>query len=268
MVPVRGSMRGFSNSVISAPATKVRPAQATTRALTVGSAKAASRFSDKSCRIARLRALTGGLSMMSTAMSPARSILTSMAHACKVPRQALSRRPISPVCPPRDTTRNFFFFFFFFFFSLAQHIAHTIHNTLQKHLNINSIITTTTDHDTVTTHPSIHSLIYNNFLRASSRNSTPRCSALSLAHSIVQRRERFVDWSSARRIRGCGRRRCNRFSGGRQAAFDLLHQMMPRRAPCCWGGTERKRALGRNQKSFARRLPDRFAEHFSESPSE
>ena len=59
---------GLLNSVMSAPAMNVRPAQARTTPVTSASPIAARMVSQSPWRTCRLKALTGGLSMVMTAM--------------------------------------------------------------------------------------------------------------------------------------------------------------------------------------------------------
>ena len=61
---------GLPNSLMSAPAMKVRPAHASTIALTAGSATAAATPAASPSRTSADSALTGGESMVSTATSP------------------------------------------------------------------------------------------------------------------------------------------------------------------------------------------------------
>ncbi len=65
-----GGFGGLPNSVISAPAMKVRPAQVSTMPLMAGSAIAALTQSRMPPRTAALSALTGGLSTVTMPMSP------------------------------------------------------------------------------------------------------------------------------------------------------------------------------------------------------
>ena len=71
-----GSFIGLPNSVMSAPATKVRPAQISTIAFAASSAMAALTPAWMPARSAWLSALTGGLSMVRTATAPTRSLVT------------------------------------------------------------------------------------------------------------------------------------------------------------------------------------------------
>ena len=66
--PKSGDCMGLPNSVMSAPAKKVRPAQVMTIACTVSSARAAASAVVSPSRTAWLSALTGGLSLVMTAM--------------------------------------------------------------------------------------------------------------------------------------------------------------------------------------------------------
>ncbi len=65
-----GSFGGLPNSVMSAPAMKVRPSQTSATALTAGSAAARSTPCLMPARTAWLSALTGGLFTVMTATSP------------------------------------------------------------------------------------------------------------------------------------------------------------------------------------------------------
>ncbi len=71
-----GGTGGFPNSDTSAPAMKVRPAQISTTARTEGSASRAATDSQRPWRRAWLRAFTGGLSTVTTAIPSACSTLT------------------------------------------------------------------------------------------------------------------------------------------------------------------------------------------------
>ena len=68
--PRPGGCSGLPNSVMSAPAAKVRPALASTTALTEGSSRSAFIASYTPLRTAWPSAFTGGLSMVTTAISP------------------------------------------------------------------------------------------------------------------------------------------------------------------------------------------------------
>ena len=74
---VVGARTGLPNSLMSAPAMKVRPAQTMTIAFTLASARARDSASTRALRIAWLSALTGGLSIVMTATSPSLRRLTS-----------------------------------------------------------------------------------------------------------------------------------------------------------------------------------------------
>ena len=65
-----GSFGGLPNSVMSAPAMKVRPSQTSATARTAGSAAARSTPSLMPARTAWASAFTGGLSTVMTATSP------------------------------------------------------------------------------------------------------------------------------------------------------------------------------------------------------
>src|SRR5450759_4347264 len=87
---------GLPNSEISAPAMKVRPAQITTMALTAGSPAAAWTPSRMPLRTSAERALTGGESIVSTAISPSglRSVtelIEAIARSSSVCRVAFVR---------------------------------------------------------------------------------------------------------------------------------------------------------------------------------
>ncbi len=73
---VSGSARGLPNSVMSAPATKARPAPMSTTAAMLGSASAVSSAALSATRSAWPSAFTGGLSIVRTAIAPSRSLLT------------------------------------------------------------------------------------------------------------------------------------------------------------------------------------------------
>src|SRR6058998_3309890 len=79
-----GSFGGLPNSVISAPAMNVRPAQVTTTAPTAASAVARVTPSRRPWRTCWLSALTGGLLTVSTAMRPRRSRSTDWVMAVMV----------------------------------------------------------------------------------------------------------------------------------------------------------------------------------------
>ena len=72
-----GGFGGLPNSVMSAPAIKVRPAQVSTIAFTSGSAMALLTHSRMPPRTAALSAFTGGLSIVTMAMTSRRSSLTT-----------------------------------------------------------------------------------------------------------------------------------------------------------------------------------------------
>jgi hypothetical protein len=84
-----GGTGGLPNSVMSAPAMNVRPAQVMTMALTAGSAMAFLRPSSSPWRTCWLRALTGGLFTVTTATRPRRSRSTDwvMAVMAFLPRR-------------------------------------------------------------------------------------------------------------------------------------------------------------------------------------
>ena len=65
-----------SNSLMSAPATKVLPAQPSTMALMPGLPRSSVKTCFSPARTPWLTALTGGLSIMTTAMSPAMEKVT------------------------------------------------------------------------------------------------------------------------------------------------------------------------------------------------
>ena len=72
-----GGFGGLPNSVMSAPAMKVRPPQVSTIAFTSGSAMALLMQSKMPPRTAALNALTGGLLTVTMAMTSRRSSLTT-----------------------------------------------------------------------------------------------------------------------------------------------------------------------------------------------
>src|SRR5438876_7326674 len=76
-----GSAGGLPNSVMSAPAMNVRPAQTITMAWTAESDMACLRPSSRPCRTCWLSALTGGLLTVSTATRPRRSRSTDLVMA-------------------------------------------------------------------------------------------------------------------------------------------------------------------------------------------
>src|SRR5919108_203053 len=76
-----GSVGGLPNSVMSAPAIKVRPAHVMTMAWAAESAMACLRPSWRPCRTCWLSALTGGLLTVSTATRPRRSRSTDWVMA-------------------------------------------------------------------------------------------------------------------------------------------------------------------------------------------
>ena len=78
-----GGCGGLPNSVTSAPAMKVRPAQIRTTASMAGSASSVSAASQRDWRRAWERAFTGGLSTVTTATRPSRAMLS---RACQIPR--------------------------------------------------------------------------------------------------------------------------------------------------------------------------------------
>ena len=65
-----GDIGGLSNSVMSAPATKVRPCAVRTIASVLASSRARVKASTRAVRTSRLNALTGGLSTAMTATAP------------------------------------------------------------------------------------------------------------------------------------------------------------------------------------------------------
>ena len=73
-----GGCGALPNSLTSAPAMKVRPAQMRTTASTSESASSVSAASQRDWRRAWPRAFTGGLSTVTTATRPSRSMLTVM----------------------------------------------------------------------------------------------------------------------------------------------------------------------------------------------
>src|SRR3989475_12151377 len=76
-----GSAGGLPNSVMSAPAMNVRPAQTITMAWTAESDMACLRPSSRPCRTCWLSAFTGGLLTVSTATRPRRSRSTDLVMA-------------------------------------------------------------------------------------------------------------------------------------------------------------------------------------------
>ncbi len=70
--PSPGACGGLPNSVMSAPAKKVRPAQAMTTASTDASSRARANAAASPARTSCFSALTGGLSTVTTAISPSR----------------------------------------------------------------------------------------------------------------------------------------------------------------------------------------------------
>src|SRR3989442_1564329 len=87
-----GSVGGLPNSVMSAPAMNVRPAQTITMAWTAESDMACLRPSSRPCRTCWLSALTGGLLTVSTATRPRRSRSTDLVMAV----MGLSTRVLGP----------------------------------------------------------------------------------------------------------------------------------------------------------------------------
>src|SRR5690606_35841222 len=73
-----GLTGGAPNSLISAPAKKVRPAQISTTAFNSGSAMAPSMAATSCWRTASPRALTGGASVVIRAMAPWRRVVTTV----------------------------------------------------------------------------------------------------------------------------------------------------------------------------------------------
>ena len=101
--PVNGFRRGLPNSLMSAPATNVRPAQASTAALSVSSASMLFAASTRPLRMACESALTGGLSIVTTATSPSLSIWTRGVLLTFLPEpQSLRSRPWRRLPPARS----------------------------------------------------------------------------------------------------------------------------------------------------------------------
>src|SRR2546425_4901043 len=105
-----GSFGGLPNSVMSAPAMKVRPAQAMTTASTPGAAAAWLIPSRKPRRTPWLSALTGGLLTVRTAIRPRRSRSTSVGMGPrsrrKVPQSYSTWRCRAPLAPAPPEGRS------------------------------------------------------------------------------------------------------------------------------------------------------------------
>ncbi len=104
-----GGCGGLPNSVMSAPATNVRPAPVRMIASTLASSRAAMTFSRMPLRTPWRSAFTGGLSMVMMATLPSRRMLTGLSKAASsvldrfIATFAEGRLCVARVIPQRET---------------------------------------------------------------------------------------------------------------------------------------------------------------------
>src|SRR5512132_328813 len=126
-----GSVGGLPNSVMSAPAMNVRPAQVMTTARTAASEPACMRPSCRPWRTWRLRAFTGGLLTVKTATLPRRSrstdsvifVMGSLDGVGLWVKAGGRRRVALPLAPVEDGERDM---------TVADH-AQVAHEALGAH---------------------------------------------------------------------------------------------------------------------------------------
>src|ERR1700682_6097578 len=102
-----GGFGGLPNSVMSAPAMKVRPPQVSTIAFTSGSAMARLMQSKMPPRTAALKAFTGGLSTVTMAMTSRRSSLTTSFTGLSLDILFLTNFALRNLIPHLDTEGYF-----------------------------------------------------------------------------------------------------------------------------------------------------------------